>query len=112
LSYFEAIHWRKVDSNALKPSCKPNASFRQRGYWASKNPKNNTSRDRYAAGDWQSKINVLEMELHQLGCGLAYVQAIQNNIKPFSLVNYHGALARTLASKRKAKETELSGDPY
>lgn len=108
LAYFEAIHWRKVDSGALQPSCKPNAVFRQRGFWVAKNKRGNTSRDRFAEKTWRERVTVLENELYELGFGLAYIQAIQNKIKPFSLTKYYGALKRTLDSK-KAK---LADQPY
>lgn len=102
LSYFEAIHWRKVDARQLQPSCKPLAVFRQRGYWAGKNRKGNTSRDRHANIEIGHAVNALEDELMKMGYGLTYLSAIQNRIVPFSVVNYHAALKRTLAAKRRA----------
>src|SRR5208283_660769 len=47
LGYFEAIHWRKVDAGDLQRSCRPDAVFRQRGHWAAKNTRQETSRDRF-----------------------------------------------------------------
>jgi hypothetical protein len=101
LSYFEAIHWRRVDSGELQPSCKPLAVFRQRGYWAGKNRKGNTSRDRHTNIEVGHAVNALEDELMRMGYGLQYLSAIQNKIIPFSVVKYHAALKRTLAAKRK-----------
>jgi hypothetical protein len=97
----EAIHWRKVDGvRCFQPSCKPNAVFRQRGYWASKNPKGSTSRDRFGEGNLQPAVAALEQELAELGCGMAYCRAIQNKIQPFSLAKYLGALNRTVKATR------------
>jgi hypothetical protein len=104
LAYFEAIHWRKVDGRMLQPSCKANAVFRQRGYWASKNPKGNTSRDRFGEDNLQRDVAALEQELADLGCGMAYCRAIQNKIQPFSLAKYLGTLNRTVKAKRKRIE--------
>lgn len=101
LSYFEAIHWRKVDAGELQPSCKPLAVFRQRGYWARKNSKGNTSRDRHADIQIAKAVNLLEDDLMKMGYSLQYLSAIQNRIVPFSVVNYHAALKRTLLAKRK-----------
>jgi len=100
LSYFEAIHWRAVDAGALQPSCKPNAVFKQPGYWSAKNPGGNTSRDRFGARNLQPKVTALENELTELGFGFSYLLAIQNHIQPFSLAKYLGALTRTVAAKR------------
>jgi hypothetical protein len=85
-SYFEAIIWRKLDeSNSLsasdgervgvrcfQPACKADAIFRQRGFWAARNPKGNTSRDRDGETGLQSAVAALEQELADLGCGLPY----------------------------------------
>jgi hypothetical protein len=105
LSYFEAIFWKKFDATSpltetMQAVRKANAIFRQRGYWASKNPKNNTSRDRYGETNLQPAVSALEAELAGLGCGMAYCRAIQNKIVPFSLAKYLGALNRTVKAKR------------
>lgn len=106
MAYFEAIHWQAVDAGTLQPSCKPNAVFRKRGYWAGKNPRGNTSRDRYADGDLTAEITQVENDLSKHGYGLPYFQAIQNNLRRnggFSPAAYLGAIKRTLAAKlRKA----------
>ena len=90
----------------LQASCKPDAIFRQRGYWAGKNPSGNTSRDRYADGDLTAEITQVENELSKHGYGLPYFKAIQNNLRRnggFSPAAYLGAIKRTLAAKlRKA----------
>ena len=101
LSYFEAILWRKVDAGELQASCKPTAVFRQRGFWAARNRKGNTSRDRHVELECAKQVVALEDEMHTLGFGFSYLTAIQNNIQPWSVVNYLAALKRTLASKRK-----------
>ncbi len=106
LAFFEAIHWRAVDGRTLQPSCKPNAVFRQRGYWEAKNPRGNTSRDRHAEANLQPQITALENELAGLGCGLAYCVAIQNRLPrnedgTLNLTAYLGALSRTVTAKTK-----------
>jgi hypothetical protein len=67
LSLFEAIHWRGVDTGALQPSCKPNAVFAQRGYWADKNTATQTSRDRYKRRTIAEEIIDLECRLTTRG---------------------------------------------
>ena len=74
--------------------------FRQRGYWASKNPKGNTSRDQFGQANLQPLVDAVEKELNQMGYGFTYLRAIQNRIQPFSLAKYLGALNRTLKAKR------------
>ncbi len=116
LSYIEAIYWMNVDAGSLQPSCKPGAVFRERGFWATKNRTGNTSRDRYTEAHFTREVADLEAELNTLGFGLKYLAAIQNNIRPFSLIKYAGALKRTLASKRKkadaAATVDDDADPY
>ena len=107
LSYFEAIYWRKVDqtpagATGLQGHLNPRAVFLKRDYWASKNKRGNTSRDRYVTAEKQTEAADLEQELHALGFGLSYVQAIQRNIVPFTQVAYVAALKRTLAAKKHA----------
>lgn len=104
MAFFEAVHWQAVDAGTLQPSCKPNAVFRKRGYWADKNPRGNTSRDRYAEGDLSQEIATVEAGLAEFGCGLAYFRAIQNNLRRnggFSPAAYLGAIKRTLESRRR-----------
>lgn len=105
LAYFETIYWNRVDRAELAHVDDPKAVFRQRGYWAGKNPKGNTSRDRYTESETASQVEQLEAELmRDHGCGLRYFQAIQNNIQPFSVVAYRAALERTLKAKRRKVE--------
>ncbi len=115
LAYFEAIHWRAVDAAALQPSCKPDAVFRQRGYWAQKNTSAVTSRDRFNGRNQGGDISALEAELAKLGFGAAYVAAIRANVckgraDAHALHLYQAALARTLKAKTKPRET--AGNPF
>lgn len=122
MGYFEAIYWRKVDANNARPGTglqhvfKPTAIFRKRGFWASKNPSGNTSRDRYTISAIGKVIEELERALTGYGCGLAYFQGIQNRMrrggKEFSLVQYAGALKRTLAAKQRASGPDPDNVPF
>jgi hypothetical protein len=88
-----------------KNSCKASAVFRQRGFWAGRNRRGHTSRDRFVQQDLGRQITALENELHELGFGLAYVQAIQQKLVAsgsFTHAAYLGALTRTLKAKQKA----------
>ena len=104
LAYFEAIFWRRVDAGELRPSPKPSATFRRRGYWAGKNLRGKTSRDRYAARAIEMEVRSLEEDLQADGCAQCYLRAIQNRMRqggaPFSLVKYAAALRRTLSARR------------
>ena len=100
LAFFEAIYWSRVDAGELPGACKANAPFRQRGYWAQRNRRGNNSRDRFNAVELGRQIQALEEEMYGLGYSLAYLQAIQVRIEPFSLPAYLGALTRTLKAKR------------
>jgi hypothetical protein len=111
LSYLEAIYWRGHDAGHLPAPCKANAPFLQRGYWASKNPKHNTSRDRYNADELNVEIAALEGQLgREFGCGPGYFSAIKDKVIPEArrhmvwpagLVKYKAALERTLEAKRR-----------
>lgn len=106
LSYFEAIYWRKVDTEDwhLHGSCNGIADvFKRRGFWAQRNQRGSTSRDRFVASEYQEAVQHLEQRLAELGYGFAYCRAIQNRIVPFNLVKYRAALARTIKSKLKSK---------
>lgn len=105
LAYFEAIYWRAVDAGLLKPNCNPNAVFRQRGYWAQKNPRNHTSRDRYVAAELGGEIAALEAGLASLGYGPTYCASIRERVTqdtpaPQADRLYKAALQRTLRAKR------------
>jgi hypothetical protein len=106
LKYFEAIYWRKVDQGELQPSCRPGAVFKQRGYWAKKNTRSETSRDRYASTKAMPDISALECALAEFGCGVSYCAAIRERVThgaqdAASLYRYRAALARTLRAKQK-----------
>jgi hypothetical protein len=105
LAYFEAIFWRAVDAAELQPSCKPDAVFKQRGYWAQKNTRQGTSRDRYAASNVNREVVALERELGGLGFGPGYCASIRVKVTEgrtdvHSLHAYRAALQRTLRAKR------------
>lgn len=105
LAYFEAIFWAKFDRGEVTAPKSPTATFRQRGYWAAKNPAGNTSRDRHHAADLEQQVDQAEADLADLGYGFKYVQAIQARLRAklgerFNLTIYLAALHRTLKSKR------------
>ena len=106
LAYVEAIYWRGVDAKALQPSGNPAAVFRQHGFWASKNTKASTSRDRFTEASLIRQLGERQAALMQLGYGMAYLQAIENKQRDASgainLVKYLSALDRTLRFKRQA----------
>ncbi len=114
LAYFEAIYWRKVDKSELQPHCRPNAIFRQRGYWATKNTRFETSRDRFTHNHLAEEIRTLEGELAALGFGSSYCQAIKIKVlrgatpDNTNLWKYKAALERTLRSKQK----QLVAEPF
>lgn len=110
MAYMEAIWQRGVTAGALQPSCKSDAVFRQRGYWASKNTRQETSRDRYNGRNQGGEIAALEAGLDALDFGPAYCAAIREKVcqartDAHALHLYQAALERTLKSKRKAAET-------
>lgn len=113
LAYVEAIYWRGVDAGALPTPGRQAAVFRQRGYWAQKNPSIGTSRDRYAADTILAEISALEGRLRDLGFNEHYCAAIRNKATngrdaPSELYRYRAALRRTLA----AKQRRLANQPF
>jgi len=94
LSYFEAIYW-KENSEGGK-------FFKEPGYWASKNRKGNSSRDRFTAADLTGRIANAEYQIMQLGYGQRYLDAIYGRIVPYTHRAYLAALERTIKGKRKA----------
>jgi hypothetical protein len=105
LAYIEAIFWLAVDIGQLQAPCSPSAVFRKRRFWASKNPANSTSRDRYVLADLGGKIAAAESALAALGFGPAYCEAIRSKVAhgeagPMADRMYLIALERTLRSKR------------
>jgi hypothetical protein len=111
LAYMEAIYWRAVDSGTLQPVCNSNAVFAQRGYWAKKNPKTETSRDRFCKSQADGEIEELEREMAALGFGKRYCEGIkarvtQGRTDTRAVFQYKTALARTLESKRRSVNSE------
>lgn len=108
LAYLEACHWRSVDAGTLQPSGRADAVFRKRGYWAAKNTRQETSRDRFNGRNQGAEINELEADLAELGFSAEYCAAIRRNVcqgrdDAHSLHLYHAALQRTLKAKSKAR---------
>jgi len=106
LAYLEAIYWRAVEKGEMQPHCKPDAIFRQKGYWAQKNTHQETSRDRYIAGSLSHEIKSLEAQLGEFGFGPAYFTAIRHKVTqghtdPRSQHAYRNALRRTLSAKQR-----------
>jgi hypothetical protein len=64
----------------LQPSCKADAVFQQRGFWAAKNTRLEASRDRYMKGRINDEIGALEVSLAQLGFGESYCAAIREKV--------------------------------
>jgi hypothetical protein len=115
LAYFEAIFWRRVDAGELPAPCRPNAVFRQRGYWGHKNRRQETSRDRFNASNLAQEVSALESSLHQLGFGPSYCAAIRSKIiqgrtDDYSLHLYKAALRRTLAANRRGGAQRMNGE--
>lgn len=113
LAYLEAIHWRAVDAGTLQPSCSAAAVFRQRGYWAAKNTRQETSRDRFTGFNLVAAIADLERELMNLGFGESYCAGIRKNATngrtdAHALHLYRTALQRTLNAKARRKESAVS----
>ena len=113
LSYFEAIHWHAVDAGKLQPSCRTNAVFRRRGYWAAKNTRQETSRDRFNGVNIRAQITALENNLEALGFGAEYCAVIRKNVTKgredeHALHLYSAALERTVNAKtRRADRTSV-----
>jgi hypothetical protein len=119
LSYFEAIYWRRADAGELQEACKPNAVFRQRRYWAQKNTRQESSRDRYAATAVAQVIAQLESALGELGFGAAYCASVRATVTegrtdPRSLHAYKAALQRTLRAKQRqfSEPVSASSQPF
>jgi len=109
LAYFEAIHWRAVDAGTLQPSGSATAVFRQRDYWAAKNTRQETSRDRYNHFNLGQEIADLERRLAVLGFGTLYCEGIRKNVTKGrqdarALHLYRTALGRTLSAKARQRE--------
>ena len=122
MAYFEAIYWREKDKaegqrlNAKGPtsafSIQPLAlPFLNRGYWANKNPKHNTSRDRYDEQNVRVTIAELEAELIEAGVTNPYCEAIKRKVGN-SLRAYAAALRRTLYARRKYADVPMERRPF
>jgi hypothetical protein len=101
LAYLEAIFWRKFDSGLVELPASRQAPFRVRGYWAQKNNRFETSRDRYAKNQAGSRVSALEGALAKLGYGEAYCASIREKVTqgksdPRALNAYGAALERSL----------------
>jgi len=110
LGYFEAIHWRKVDAGDLQRSCRPDAVFRQRGHWAAKNTRQETSRDRFINLNLGQSIASLEGQLGDLGYSAKYCASIRTKVThdrtdTHAQHLYRAALERTLKAKARRRET-------
>lgn len=112
LAYLEAILWRKVDAGTMQPNCKPDAIFQQRGFWAARNTRQETSRDRYITSGLAAEIARLEVGLEELGFGRPYLDAIKNAVaRGHGLRDQHAykaALQRTLRAKQNAAERDFT----
>lgn len=111
LAYMEAIYWRKVDAGALQHHGSTTAVFRQRGFLAAKNTREETSRDRFRADNLGQAIADLEAALCELGFGRAYCDAIRSKVAhgrrdERGQYLYRAALERTLAAKVKRSQRE------
>ena len=104
MSFLEAIYWRMVDVGTMQHTFKPNAAFRQRVFWAARNKRGNTSRDRYTETNIQDKITDLEATLAQFGCQPSYFASIRAKIGQSGRA-YAAALARTLKAKQNKAAT-------
>lgn len=111
MSYFEAVYWRAFDAGLLPAPCKATAPFVQRGYWASKNTRQETSRDRHNLEAITRDISALESELSTLGCAPSYLSVIRSKVTHgqntvAALFRYLGALRRTHAARLKKAGVE------
>jgi hypothetical protein len=105
MKYLEAIYWLKVHKGELQRDCRAGAVFRQKGFWAAKNTRQETSRDRYNHDVLTQALDKLEAELLTLGYGPDYCSTIRQKVTKgrgddWSLRAYKVALERTLRSKR------------
>lgn len=109
LAFIEACFWRSVDIGELQPPCRPDAVFQRRGYWAAKNTRQETSRDRFTNSNLGQDIASLERELAALGFGVEYCATIRRNVTKgrsdaHALHLYRAALGRTLRAKQRSHQ--------
>lgn len=119
MAFFEAIYWVGVEAGTLPSPKDEKAVFRQRGWWANRNKRGNTTRDRFTERDLDAQIATAEAALGKLGYGPGYCTRIRQNIPQCTEWKYLGALNRTLKSKQakltpppiSPSATEPEGDP-
>ena len=108
VAFWEAVYFRKLERGEVNPPGR-NEMFQKRGYWAEKNQRDNTSRDRYTRDDLAGQISAAEARLHALGKGPHYCAAIRARIggdaaSPLQQRKYLAALLKTAeAAKRRAE---------
>jgi hypothetical protein len=115
LAFLEAIYWRKADRDELQRLCKARSVFQKRGYWAQKNTRAETSRDRFTRDSLSAEIAELERGLAELGYGESYCAGIrkrsdQARSEFAALHAYRIALQRTLTAKRRMVAPALSAN--
>jgi hypothetical protein len=98
MKYFEAVYWNRPD--VLHHQSKV---FRARGYWAGKNQKGNTSRDRHVAATMSADIQALEHRMSELGFNDRYCATIRR--RAVTAVAYKAALERTIKATEKKNQT-------
>jgi len=111
MAYFEAIFWRGIDQGALKESCNRTVPFRVRGFWAAKNPKNNSSRAQYTSHALDEEIQELEGHLAEYGCGENYFAAIRRKTGDYQY-HYRAALQRTLKARQHTAGVPAERRPF
>ena len=98
LAFFEFLYWDMVRFKPeVQTHCNPTAIFRQPGYWAAKNTRQETSRDRFTSSQLTQDIQAAESALISSGYSSAYCAAIRRRIT--NPRHYLAALRRTLSSK-------------
>ena len=108
---FEAFYWCAVDSGTRPaPENFRDPVFAVRGFWAARNTKGNTTRDRFNGEDLRGRIAALENDLAALGRDEFYCGAIRRKVTrgrddARALQAYCAALARTLKTKTR-RETQ------
>ncbi len=96
LSYFEAIYWKENSGGG--------EIFEEPGFWARRNRRGDTSRDRYTEGELTGRIATAEHQIIVLGFSQRYLDAIYGRIRPYTHRAYLAALERTIAAKKRKIE--------
>jgi hypothetical protein len=118
MAYLEAIYWHKVDAGTIQQSFSAKNPLRNRGFWADRNTKGSTTRDRYNTAELAAEIMDLEGQLLQLGNHPNYLDAIRTKVMNGrhdgqALWHYKSALQRTLSAKqRSSRGKEAVSQPY